>query len=370
MKNVKKLTAVILLIALMSAFSLPAGAYDAAVEKMVNEAIELCDDQAFIQLDDALKSFSKGQSLAGAGYSGRAVRISSDKEPSASELEALESAYKKGLITDDYPVFVYYFGENKSTMPWANGNPNSPPVVKDNAFGMELIMGLYGFICNVDAMKADGILKSNMSAIDEDGLLWRLSDETMMRYDVRLHPELRTVYSGRAAADEPSSWAKDSVAQAKKAGIVPASLQSAYASPITRAEFCALATQLYETVKGTISGRTAFTDTIDVNVQKMASLGVVNGVGNGRFDPDGTLTREQAATMLARLAGAMGKPLAAGTSGFADDGSISSWALGSVGQMKSSGIMSGVGGNKFDPKGSYTREQSIITVLRLYNIVK
>lgn len=370
MKTVKKLTAIILLIALMSVLALPAGAYDAAVEKMLNDAMELCENQRFIELDDALKSFSKGQSLADAGYSGSAVRISSETEPSASELAALESAYKKGLITDDYPVFVYYFGDNKSTMPWANGNPNSPPVVKDNSFGMELIMGSYGFICNVDAMKADGILKNNMSAIDEDGLLWTLSDETMMRYDVRLHPELRTVYSGRAAADEPSSWARDSVAQAKNAGIVPQTLQSAYTSPITRAEFCALATRLYETVKGSISGRTAFTDTIDVNVQKMASLGVVNGVGNGRFDPDGTLTREQAATMLARLADAMGKPLAAGTSSFADNGSIASWALGSVGQMKSSGVMSGVGGNKFDPKGSYTREQSIITALRLYNIVK
>ena len=37
--------------------------------------------------------------------------------------------------------------------------------------------------------------------------------------------------------------------------------------------------------------------------------------------------------------------------------------------MQKSGVMGGVGDNKFDPKGSYTREQSIITMLRTHDIV-
>ena len=32
--------------------------------------------------------------------------------------------------------------------------------------------------------------------------------------------------------------------------------------------------------------------------------------------------------------------------------------------------MSGVGNNTFDPQGTYTREQSIVTVLRLFDVVK
>ena len=102
----------------------------------------------------------------------------------------------------------------------------------------------------------------------------------------------------------------------------------------------------------------------------MGALGVVTGVGGGRFDPNGTLTREQAATMLARLAEAVGKPLAAQAPTFADNAAIASWAFDAVGQMQASGVMGGVGNNTFAPQVSYSREQSILTMLRLYESVK
>ena len=88
-----------------------------------------------------------------------------------------------------------------------------------------------------------------------------------------------------------------------------------------------------------------------MNVQKAAAIGVVSGVGNNRFDPDAQLTREQAAT-------------------FADNDSVSSWALEQVGHVQAAGIMSGTGGNMFSPKQPYTREQSIVTILRLFDLVK
>ena len=171
------------------------------------------------------------------------------------------------------------------------------------------------------------------------------------------------------AGDQPSSWAAPQVNEAIAAGIVPDALQSGYTRPATRAEFCALAVELYETVTGTeITQRATFTDTDDLNVQKMAGLGVVNGVGDGTFDPDGTLTREQAATMLVRLAEAMGHPLPEGTASFADHASIASWAVDAVGRVQAAGLMGGVGDNTFSPQGSYTVEQSILTALRLYDL--
>lgn len=171
--------------------------------------------------------------------------------------------------------------------------------------------------------------------------------------------------------DKPSDWAVDSVNSAISAGIVPSSLQGAYTNATTRAEFCALAVELYETVMGKeITERAYFEDSSDVNVQKMAALGVVSGVGNNMFSPNASLTREQAATMIARLADAIGKPISEQTPSFSDNTSISSWAYDAVGQMQGSGIMSGVGSNTFSPQGAYTREQSIATMLRLYEIVK
>ena len=173
------------------------------------------------------------------------------------------------------------------------------------------------------------------------------------------------------SADQPSSWAQAQVNEAISAGLVPGALQSSYTTPATRSEFCALAAELYETVLDTeITERATFTDTTDVNVEKMAGLGVVNGVGNGQFNPSGQITRQEAAALLSRLAQVMGHPLSGQSPDYADAAEISAWAAEAVGQMQAAGIMNGIEGNRFAPRDPYTREQSIMTVLRLYNIVK
>jgi len=167
-----------------------------------------------------------------------------------------------------------------------------------------------------------------------------------------------------------SSWAHEGITNAIDLGIVPVSLQNNYTNNITRAEFSALAVALYETVTGReITARTEFNDTTDINVQKMGGLGVVTGVGGGNFAPNNTLTREQAAVMLARLAYSIGQPLPQVASTFADNAQLSSWAVDAVGQIQAAGIMGGVGNNMFSGRGDYTIEQSIITMLRLFEIL-
>ena len=170
--------------------------------------------------------------------------------------------------------------------------------------------------------------------------------------------------------EQPSSWAKDQVGLAIDAGIVPQSLQSRYTDTTTRADFCALVVALIEKYAGEeLPAEEPFTDTDDLNVRKAAWLGIVQGVGNGAFNPDGELTREQAATMLERTYRASLRILQGdGTSGFADASSVSSWAADAVAKMENSGIMAGVGNNQFKPQDSYSREQSIMTMFRLYRL--
>ena len=168
-------------------------------------------------------------------------------------------------------------------------------------------------------------------------------------------------------AEMPSSWAIPDVNSANDLDLVPAELNKSYGQAVTRAEFCALAVQLYEAVKGReVTGRMTFVDTSNVNVEKMGALSVVNGVGDGKFAPDRALTREEAAIVLSNLMRALGKPLPEQAASFADNASISSWARTQVGQVQAAEIMGGTGNNMFSPKGSYTREQSIVTMLRLY----
>ena len=172
------------------------------------------------------------------------------------------------------------------------------------------------------------------------------------------------------AAETPSRWAASLVYEAIADGIVPASLQSNYTQTTTRAEFCALAVAVYEAVKGEITGRTTFTDTSDINVEKAASVGIVSGVAPGRFDPAERLTREMAAAMLSNLAHAAEQPLPQRSAAFADNGSISQWAFGSVGRVQAAGIMTGITADTFAPKDPYTREQSIVTAARMFDLLK
>ena len=171
-----------------------------------------------------------------------------------------------------------------------------------------------------------------------------------------------------SAADTPSLWAADSISKAISLNLLPQELQGKYTQAMTRAEFCSLTVILYEKIMAKeISDRIPFNDTNDVYVEKAAAIGVVLGVSDGRFNPGGQLSREQAATMLARLSEALGMPLVKKAATFDDNSSISSWAIERVGQMQASGIMSGTGNNKFTPKGSYSREQSVITFIRVYD---
>ena len=180
-----------------------------------------------------------------------------------------------------------------------------------------------------------------------------------------------------AAAEAPSSWAKSAVDTARNAGIVPEQVDQAYTQSITRADFCALAAAVYRTweksgnVKSAEKTAVSFSDTKDEDVLLCASLGVVNGVGNGKFAPQQQLTRQQAASMLHRL-GNLRKNAKDSVKDrmphvFADGADIQAWARSDVYWAYNSGVMNGVSGNRFAPNNSYTHEQSIATMLRLYD---
>ena len=171
-------------------------------------------------------------------------------------------------------------------------------------------------------------------------------------------------------ASQPSDWAAASVQEAIQLGVVPFELQSGYTQTATRQEICALVVRFYETVTGSpVQGRVSFSDTQDEDVEKAAYLGIVNGVGDGSFHPNDPLTREQAAVMLTRLALRMSKYLPPAEANFTDRAEISPWALEATGTIQGCGIMNGVGGGRFAPSLSYSREQCITTLMRLYHYI-
>ena len=80
--------------------------------------------------------------------------------------------------------------------------------------------------------------------------------------------------------------------------------------------------------------------------------GVMSGYDQTTFGTNDPLTREQGAVILAK---AFQVEKASGRTSFADDASISSWAVGAVKAMAAKGMISGMGENRFEPKTALTR---------------
>jgi len=178
--------------------------------------------------------------------------------------------------------------------------------------------------------------------------------------------------------DTASTWARDGIAEAIGKGFVPADIQSDYQDTITRAEFCRMAVKWVEyaldkdieavlTAKGLSRDKNPFTDTDDLNILAAYVLGITAGTGEGRFSPDGYITREQAATMIMNTCRTIGwgwsedvvyteMPLP-----FYDIDAASDWARRGISFVQIHCIMSGTGNNNFSSKAVYTREQSIVT---------
>ena len=104
------------------------------------------------------------------------------------------------------------------------------------------------------------------------------------------------------------------------------------------------------------------------------SEGIVNGVGNGRFDPSGEVTREQAATVLYRYA--CSKQLSekrGDLTRFADRDEVSAWAEEAVCWAEACGILQGSGEGErllLMPTASLTRAQAAAMLMRYCNVTE
>ena len=92
-------------------------------------------------------------------------------------------------------------------------------------------------------------------------------------------------------------------------------------------------------------------------VEVMAAVGVLAGDGTGAFDADGKLTRAAAAKIVTYLMiGAEAAEGLAGSAVFTDV-PADHWAAGYIGYLVSEGVVAGVGDNKFNPNGEVTALQ-------------
>lgn len=172
-----------------------------------------------------------------------------------------------------------------------------------------------------------------------------------------------------------SDWAKSEIKEARISRLVPAltgnpGMQAA----ITREQFAELIVNYFTAHRIFVEDKDiTFVDCENPAVLKAASAGIVNGVGDNKFDPNATTNREQIATMIYRAIRYIkeynGRNLTSESgdiSGYSDKADVSSWAVEGVGALAANGIMKGTSETTLSPKNPCTVEQSIILIYRLY----
>ena len=95
-------------------------------------------------------------------------------------------------------------------------------------------------------------------------------------------------------------------------------------------------------------------------VEALREQGIMNGMGDGRFGPDGTFTRAQLATVLYRMAGS---PAVTGEDSFTDTQS-GAWYADAVLWAEQNKVVEGVGNGAFGTNAPATQEQLTVMLWR------
>ncbi len=149
-------------------------------------------------------------------------------------------------------------------------------------------------------------------------------------------------------------------------------------SPNTPADRATIASALYNT-QGELSYTRApdFVDIDENNPYATAiywtqKCGIVNGVGDNKFNPDGNVTRQDFAVMLLRYMKYRNfdLPEDLNPKTFADDAEIADYAKEAVYTLNTLGIMNGKGNDIIDPRGNVTRAEAAAMLHRMMNCFK
>lgn len=176
-----------------------------------------------------------------------------------------------------------------------------------------------------------------------------------------------------AFTDIAGHWAKEDIEFVASRGLFSGTSETKF-SPNTAMTRGMFVTALGRLANADVSGyaKSSFSDVQDDAyymgyIEWASKNNIVNGVGNGKFAPDQSITREQMAVIMSNYAKTIGYtlPKVHIENIFADNGKISTYAKEAVKQMQMAGVISGKNGNLFDPQGTATRAE-VSAVLRRF----
>ncbi len=167
---------------------------------------------------------------------------------------------------------------------------------------------------------------------------------------------------------------KQYIKDAVSAGIIE-NENYAWQEGITRLQFCEFAYNMINSVKElpvAKLSRNPFDDINNPKINALTFVGIINGKDEYTFAPNDKITREEAAVILHRIAeyAKLEMPEVNVDMSYSDNSEISEWAVSSVYSLKVSDIMTDKTDTAFEPKTEYTVEESVYSLIKIYNLIK
>ncbi|MET3942670.1 spore germination protein YaaH [Paenibacillus sp. PvP094] len=165
--------------------------------------------------------------------------------------------------------------------------------------------------------------------------------------------------------DISTSYAKDAITHLVNEGIAAGTSETRFEpkKAVTRAEFATFAVRLLglKPVKNNISpyNDTRTTAWYYGNVSAMTNLSILEGKGQGTFQPNASITREEAAALLVRMLKQTSGSTGLLSTTYVDASDISVWAKPYVQKVYQLGLMRGSDGF-FRPQDQVTREEAAV----------
>lgn len=172
-------------------------------------------------------------------------------------------------------------------------------------------------------------------------------------------------------SDVSGHWAENEINFLASRGIISGYDDNTFRpnNAVTRAEFVKLIVKGFDlTATGTISFKDVYdTDWFESYVKTAAQLKIVEGY-DGYFNPNSTITRQDAAVIIYRLVDYIGITLQ-GDKAFSDSQDISDYASSAIGALGANEIINGIDG-KFEPKASITRAQTSKMISNVFDFIE
>lgn len=170
-----------------------------------------------------------------------------------------------------------------------------------------------------------------------------------------------------------SKWAQASVIQSIKKNIIPINIQENYQKALTRGELASVLVEIYLQVNDYYPEHVGSPIKDGGNVTEFMAYnaGYMKGVTATDFGAGYTVTREQLATIIVNALNVHHVEYSKeNTLSFTDKTAISSWAQEAVSITANLGLIKGYSDGRYNPKNAVTREEAIILMGKLFDLVK